>query len=337
MVSHIRKTQQHLSSHGHSAVCCCVPLKSFIFIIHRANNSNITSNTKLVNLREMMTLPNRPGYVVSERRVDTHTSGGNLAEHHDTKTGFPLHQLAHQQSPLHGMLPQDSIGQLAYLPNTNFPLLSSTTKKSPPFSPSPFVGDSLGIVSSSPPPSSPTAPAPSSRLLLSHDPYKSLGLEHLSPEEIHEKKTLLQKHRLQPHMLQIIDYCKKEGIIPTLPPNLIQPNAPTDYSLSEFLELQGIELPEDDYELKNDEFSFKLNQLKVAYNEELEKLNKVCQDFITRMVGLLREQGQVIVHTTLYHFLSRPASNITYLLPLSDSTSCRTRASSKDDPHTEQI
>lgn len=112
-------------------------------------------------------------------------------------------------------------------------------------------------------------------------------------EEIQEKKNNLQKHHLHSHMLQIIEYCKKEGVIPNLPPSLLQPSPPTDYSLTEFLELQGIESPEDEYELKNDEFSFKLQQLKVAYGEELDKLNKVCSDFITRIMILLREQGQI--------------------------------------------
>jgi hypothetical protein len=125
-------------------------------------------------------------------------------------------------------------------------------------------------------------------------------VDRLSQEDIMEKKNYVQKHRLQQHMLQIVEYCRNEGIIPNLPPNLYTaPQQQTDYSLNEFLETQGIECPDDDTVVskEDDEFTFKLVQLKSAYNEELEKLNRVCNDFIAKLQAVLQDQAKMRVVT----------------------------------------
>ena len=130
----------------------------------------------------------------------------------------------------------------------------------------------------------------------SYDSYRNTSVERLSQEDILEKKNYVQKHRLQSHMLQIVEYCRNEGIIPNLPSNLYTPSQQqTDYSLNEFLETQGIECPEDDSGVskEDDEFTFKLVQLKSAYNEELEKLNRVCNDFISKLQAVLQDQAKV--------------------------------------------
>jgi len=133
-----------------------------------------------------------------------------------------------------------------------------------------------------------------------YDSFRSPSVDRLSQEDIVEKKNYVQKHRLQPHMLQIVEYCRNEGIIPNLPASLYTPpQQQTDYSLNEFLETQGIECPEDDSNVSKDEdeFTFKLVQLKSAYNEELEKLNRVCNDFISKLQVVLQDQSKMRVVT----------------------------------------
>jgi len=133
-----------------------------------------------------------------------------------------------------------------------------------------------------------------------YDTYRTTHVERLSPEDILEKKNYVQKHRLQAHMLQIVEYCRNEGIIPSLPPTLYTPpQQQTDYSLNEFLESQGIGCPEEDIAVskEEDEFTFKLVQLKTAYNEELEKLNRVCNDFISKLQTVLQDQAKMRVVT----------------------------------------
>lgn len=44
---------------------------------------------------------------------------------------------------------------------------------------------------------------------------------------------------------------------------------------------------------EREEFLIKLEQLKEKYKEELEKLNKVCEDFCNKMMNLLREQSNI--------------------------------------------
>lgn len=133
-----------------------------------------------------------------------------------------------------------------------------------------------------------------------YDAYRNTSVERLSQEDIMEKKNYVQKHRLQAHMLQIVEYCRNEGIIPSLPASLYTPpQQQTDYSLNEFLETQGIDCPDDDAAVskEDDEFTYKLVQLKNAYNDELEKLNRVCNDFISKLQTVLQDQAKMRVVT----------------------------------------
>jgi hypothetical protein len=220
----------------------------------------------------MMTLPNRTNYIV-ERKAE----GGEHAyqkqevpptpTYSQTSSGFPFQPPEAKHTPDTAKPPHDTHEQET---------VRSVNKSS--------AGN--GAVS-------PTANVNNSN---SYDSYRTNSVERLSQEDILEKKNYVQKHRLQQHMLQIVEYCRNEGIIPNLSPNLYTPpQQQTDYSLNEFLETQGIECPEDDAVVskEDDEFTFKLVQLKSAYNEELEKLNRVCNDFIAKLQAVLQDQAKV--------------------------------------------
>lgn len=212
----------------------------------------------------MMTLPNRANYSVERK-----TEGGDA---------FQKQEVPHQ----------------TYLPtNSGFPFQPPSDVKHPSEIAKPLHDshdqDALRKGGNG---TSPTSNLNSN----SYDSYRNTSVDRLSQEDIMEKKNYVQKHRLQQHMLQIVEYCRNEGIIPNLPPNLYTaPQQHTDYSLNEFLETQGIECPEDDTTVskEDDEFTFKLVQLKSAYNEELEKLNRVCNDFIAKLQGVLQDQAKV--------------------------------------------
>jgi hypothetical protein len=123
-------------------------------------------------------------------------------------------------------------------------------------------------------------------------------------EELQARKNFVRSHRLLSITVEFLTACKKEGITPsadmfsTYLNNVPQPGS-IDFGLDDFLASQGIEttlnetdtMPEDKNEL--DEFLYKLEQLKEKYNEELEKLNRVCAEFCTRMFNLLREQSTI--------------------------------------------
>eukprot|EP00026_Physarum_polycephalum_P009194 Phypoly_transcript_09308.p1 GENE.Phypoly_transcript_09308~~Phypoly_transcript_09308.p1 ORF type:complete len:218 (+),score=49.06 Phypoly_transcript_09308:59-712(+) len=217
----------------------------------------------------MMTLPNRANYIV-ERKAE---GGDNVYQKQEvtppptytqTSSGFPFQPPETKHTPETTKSPHDSNDQDARAGNK-------------------AAGNGAA---------SPSATTNSN----SYDSYRTNSVDRLSVEDIQEKKNYVQKHRLQQHMLQIVEYCRNEGIIPNLPPNLYTPpQQQTDYSLNEFLETQGIECPEDDAVVskEDDEFTFKLVQLKSAYNEELEKLNRVCNDFITKLQAVLQDQAKV--------------------------------------------
>jgi len=120
-------------------------------------------------------------------------------------------------------------------------------------------------------------------------------------EEVQARKNFVRAHRLLPITVEFLTSCKKEGITPSADmfggylQNVPQPGS-IDFGLDDFLASQGIDttlseesMTEDKNEL--DEFLYKLEQLKEKYNEELEKLNRVCAEFCTRMFNLLREQS----------------------------------------------
>jgi hypothetical protein len=100
--------------------------------------------------------------------------------------------------------------------------------------------------------------------------------------------------------MELIAYYKKECILPSI--NIFHDNVPpacnTDFGLDDFLMSQGIDtssLNSEDLQKnkEREEFLIKLEQLKEKYKEELEKLNKVCEDFCNKMMNLLREQSNI--------------------------------------------
>lgn len=130
-------------------------------------------------------------------------------------------------------------------------------------------------------------------------PIESLSL---SSEELQARKNYIRSHRLLPVVNEFISSCKKEGITPSVEAlsYMQDTHPPIDYSLDDFLVSQGIDTgpctddgaePDPMKLQEHDEFLYKLDQLKEKYGEELEKLNRVCGEFCSRMFNLLREQS----------------------------------------------
>jgi hypothetical protein len=133
------------------------------------------------------------------------------------------------------------------------------------------------------------------------DAFKPVSVESLSIEELQARKNYIRSHRLLPVMMELLTACKKEHILP--PPETyhmyeIAPPGTIDFGLDDFLQSQGIEttpLESDDAQkvAERQEFIVKLDQLREKYKEELDKLNRVCNEFCSRVLNLLREQSTV--------------------------------------------
>jgi len=110
----------------------------------------------------------------------------------------------------------------------------------------------------------------------------------------------MRNHRLLQPVLEFLNTCKKESILPqidlmSLFESIPQPGT-IDFGIDDFLVSQGIEtqqLNSEDVQKNQDreDFIYKLEQVREKYREELEKLDKVCQEFSSRMLALLREQN----------------------------------------------
>jgi len=217
-----------------------------------------------------MTLPNRPGYSVEDKKVPI---GGPQLD-----------------SPLH--LPTQTHGVTPTMGNEMAALF-------------PFVGNPENVVKIME--RSFVFPPDLANSLDVHPTFNGIYkqgsvVEPLSSDELQARKNFIRAHRLLPLTVEFMTSCKKEGITPsaemfaymvdTPPPGSI------DFSLDDFLASQGIDtgpLDDDDEEpdksAERDEFLYKLEQLKEKYNEELDKLNRVCTEFCSRMFSLLREQS----------------------------------------------
>jgi len=202
-----------------------------------------------------MTLPGRSGYKVERRDGNGST----------TTCSPPPHHLLYQYDMAH----QERLSATAATPLVALP---------------------QEIYYQEPIPSPPSTIVP--RSSTSSPSQKGKTVTDLTPQAIQEKKAYIQGHRLHPYMLQIIDDFKRDGIIPAIPPT--PQLAVADHSLNEFLESQGIESPEDlgDPD-KMDEFSAKLQQFKAAFNEEINKLKDICNQYTLKMMTLLKEQSQI--------------------------------------------
>lgn len=128
--------------------------------------------------------------------------------------------------------------------------------------------------------------------------FKNSGQENLSQEEITERKGFVRSHRLLPAYMELLTTCKKESIIPEPQVNVDTFPFGDDFGLEDFLESQGIDTSTLNSEdpVKNaqrEEFLQKLSQLQFKYKEEIEKLNKVCNECCSQLIFVLREQSQL--------------------------------------------
>jgi len=214
-----------------------------------------------------MTLPNRPGYSVDDQKVQPPTTQVEMPTHVQTHVPHvPTPPLVNEQ--------------------VVFPFLGSQA-------------DVVKIVERSL--NYPPELVNSSRFdgIFSKTPG-----EALSNEEIQARKNYVRSHRLLPITIEFLTACKKAGITPsaemfsTYLQDAPQPGS-IDFGLDDFLASQGIDGGQDDLDTppeknaERDEFLYKLEQLKEKYNEELEKLNRVCAEFCSRMFNLLREQSTI--------------------------------------------
>lgn len=231
-----------------------------------------------------MTLPNRPGYVVEGKNVqrppppNTQITINSPPQHHPTpNTPGPTFHPTELASlfPFHGT--PESVSRIIDS-KTTFPIDSHRDSL-----PLPVQGQ----------PINPFNPEP-------FKPQLST-LESLSVEELSARKNFIRSHRNLPVIIDFLTTCKKEGISPSAETfHYLQENnpppGPIDHSLEEFLAREEIETgqledPEEDKSAERIEFLQKMGQLKEKYNEELDKLSRVCSEFSARMFGLLREQS----------------------------------------------
>jgi len=223
-----------------------------------------------------MTLPTRPHYTVAERKPNNVNTNELLK--HLPPYGSPS---GHQHGP---SVPPNQVHDIQ---------MSSLF---------PFVGQEMKFVESSHSMGMPVEPPVhnvSNLTSILHDVFKPFAVDHLSMEELQTRKHLVRSHRLLLPMMEFLVACKKEGLLPPLDMLGIMEQQPImDFGLEDFLSSQGIEttaLNSDDPQknAEREEFLFKLEQLKEKYKEELDKLNRVCNEFSTRMLNLLRDQSSM--------------------------------------------
>jgi len=216
-----------------------------------------------------MTLPNRPGYSVEDKRPTPHDFSS-------------LQVVAPPPQPP----PPLSVDQhMASL----FPFLGSQADVAK------IVERNFGFPSEFPHEPSVVAP-------LRFDGLYKGDVFHTN-EDLQARKNYIRAHRLLPICIEFMTTCKKEGITPSAEMFSFMAETPQsgalDFALDDFLISQGIETsdrednddPITDKNAEREEFLYKLEQLKDKYNEELEKLNRVCSEFCSRMFNLLREQS----------------------------------------------
>ncbi len=239
-----------------------------------------------------MTLPNRPGYSVSEKK-NTPNQSTSQTQQTQPQTPTPQADLPTKlpiQQPQQQMHPQYDMDQLsAMAPQQSY------------YPPNIYAPQDLMRM-------------PERGQIQQEDPYKisdpfrqPLQSETTQNrvEEMANRKNYIRYHRLLPAMIELLAYCKKEGIIPQIATDAdLQANRMTDFGLDDFINSQGIEVTPlfSEDQKKNQEraeFVEKLEQLKMKYNEELEKLNRVLSEFCTRAMAILQEQSQYRTITEL--------------------------------------
>lgn len=127
--------------------------------------------------------------------------------------------------------------------------------------------------------------------------FFSLVVPEMDAQDLMTKKEYISTHPLFPPMLKLLDDCRKEGYLGQMQiPQLLKSNelVVEQYAIDSFLEENNIteeDLESYRKEANIDEFIMKLNQLKVRYSEELEKLKNVCHEFKERLMQVLQEQS----------------------------------------------
>eukprot|EP01113_Clastostelium_recurvatum_P000678 TRINITY_DN1030_c0_g1_i1.p1 TRINITY_DN1030_c0_g1~~TRINITY_DN1030_c0_g1_i1.p1 ORF type:complete len:392 (+),score=111.66 TRINITY_DN1030_c0_g1_i1:140-1315(+) len=227
-----------------------------------------------------MTLPKRLGYSASDETKNGGGSGSTISSHHNIG-----------MDSMKPFAPSDQ--QVSPFSNPPYPYLTASPDKGS-HDLNKYGTTSLQLHDMMPHGSlmhpSHMMHAPDTRA----DPYKTFSIDSLTQDQIQARKNFVRNHHLLHTVMAVVEECKKESVVPPIPPTVFQPSTASDFSLNEFLEAQGIETPEEDeVDPQTDEFGYKLQQLRSAYSEELEKLNRVCTEFVQRTAALLREQSQV--------------------------------------------
>jgi hypothetical protein len=121
---------------------------------------------------------------------------------------------------------------------------------------------------------------------------KTLSIESLSPEEVTGRKAYLASHPLLGPALSALETYRAAlaGVLEehrrTLADVLLIGGAADDFSIDEFIRMQGLEARLDQGELQE-----RLEELKSRYESELRRINKAGTDFAGRVVSVLREQS----------------------------------------------
>jgi len=207
-----------------------------------------------------MTLPNRVGYYVQE---STPTSGQQVPAELTTHL-TPPHQmpLAHFPSPF----------------GVQTDVLRMVERS---LGLSPEILLSIEHANAAPSVMMPSRFQPSK----TKSPLDSLNVE------VQESKNYVQAHKLLPYLVEFVNCAKREGLSPSLEDFAFDSRGNRfDSSLDDFLVSQGINDLSCETE-EREEFLAKLEQLTAKYAEEIEKLDRVCQEFEVLTMHLLREQS----------------------------------------------
>jgi len=240
-----------------------------------------------------MTLPNRPDYVVATPRKGNPPQEVNMPHPpHDFVAHTP-HPPAQFTELLNHGLPPPSASSTS---DSSFSMFDTQGIES-------NVYDNPAVVESAP-----LTEGPRKRKSSKNADHN----ENFTPEDIVVKKNYIKSHRLLPNILQVITETKRESMLPAVNLNsidhLLNPlhgitNDPTCMLdketafiiVDEFLGTQGVELtaPESREQGKLEErqqFVYVLDQLKTTFRDEVERLDRVCNDFCYSILQTLKEQ-----------------------------------------------
>eukprot|EP01118_Nematostelium_gracile_P014463 TRINITY_DN5642_c0_g1_i1.p1 TRINITY_DN5642_c0_g1~~TRINITY_DN5642_c0_g1_i1.p1 ORF type:complete len:334 (+),score=73.40 TRINITY_DN5642_c0_g1_i1:1-1002(+) len=109
-------------------------------------------------------------------------------------------------------------------------------------------------------------------------------------DENEAKKNFVRSHRLFP---VLFDFVNRYGETPPYDEGIVNQPRP-HFPLDDFLASRGIDRESlDEEDPKTEEFVNQVEDLKDKYDEELQKLDRVCDEFCARLSGLLHEQSHL--------------------------------------------